>query len=306
MSEQEIRGTTTSAGRVAELWYEPDAADGSLGYRPAVLVECLVSFRSLKAGISHSEERTYTAWLPPRDLPVDWDVPAVDGLDAARLGERPSPAVRPAPSAAVSAERFQEIEADLVDALARRERLVVLYNPLFQIFSGVGEPIEDFLARAGEAALASLEPELKQLKQTFELRLEQVREAQGREAKPGLDAGPEDPDDGRAEIDRRLVRRTEFFEAEHRLASLFTGMAGLVLNIPRIMPRGSHDRVGSTVELHEDLVRLEQEASEALNDLYTRYLDMVRSYDEFAIGIQPNNVRILRRAGGWVPVAGEG
>jgi hypothetical protein len=44
------------------------------------------------------------------------------------------------------------------------------------------------------------------------------------------------------------------------------------------------------------------EASQALGELYARYLEMVRSYDEFEIGIQPSNIRVLRRALLWVPV----
>lgn len=303
MSEYEANRTPSPAGGFAELWYDPASAPDTLVYRPAVFMECLVSFRSLKAGISHSDERPYTAWLPDRELPVDWDTQAVEAIDLARVSEQPSPGVRPAPEPpSLTAERFQEIETDLIDSLARRERLVVLYNPLFQIFSGVAEPIEDFLARAGEAALASLETELKQLKQTFELRLEQVREAQARQTKPEADPGAQDSGDSKGEIERLLIKRTEFFEAEHRLASLFTGIAGLFFSIPTLEDRSSGERPGTTAELHEDLIRLEQEASTALNDLYTRYLDMVRSYDEFAIGIQPNNVKVLRRALLWVPV----
>ena len=38
---------------------------------------------------------------------------------------------------------------------------------------------------------------------------------------------------------------------------------------------------------------------DALNELYTRYLEMVRSYDEFEVRSQPSNIRILRRALLW-------
>ena len=52
---------------VNEFWFRPDKqqaqADG-LAYRPAVLIECSINFRSLRAGLNHSEERSYAAWLP--------------------------------------------------------------------------------------------------------------------------------------------------------------------------------------------------------------------------------------------------
>jgi hypothetical protein len=300
--------TGSLPSRVAQFWYNSEPAGqpslpSLLTYQPAILGECIINFRSLKAGVNNSEESVYTAWLPAGNLPIDWDTPAVERIDGGLIETQPAPHITAqAGDVEIAAERMDEIEADLVSTLVRRERLVLLSNPLFGIFSGVGESQEDFLARVAEVALGELEPELKQLKQVFELQLEQVREAQVRQGSAGLEQSGADAPEGKAEIERLLLRRTEFFEAENRLASLFTGLAGSVLGMPSLQPRSIQSLPGATAELHEDLLRLEQEAADALAQLYTRYLEMVRSYDEFEIGIQPNNISVLRCALLWVPV----
>ena len=47
---------------------------------------------------------------------------------------------------------------DVFDRLTRREKLVLHYNALFEIFSGVRENLSDFLDRAAEIAAYSHRP----------------------------------------------------------------------------------------------------------------------------------------------------
>jgi hypothetical protein len=294
------------APHVAEHWYslEGDEPIGRV-YRPAVLIDCRVNFRSLKAGLNHSEERSYTAWLPAGSVAVDWDAKALAEVAASRLAHAPETGVeQPDEQPDLGVERWEEIETDLVEALARREKLVVSYNPLFDLFSGVDESLDDFLDRVAEAALQRIEPELKQLKAAFELQLEQVREAQiNKRGAAIVDAAAAGSAGGKAEVERLLRRRTEFFETENRITSLFTGLAGFVLETPFVASGADEeDENDAAFEIREDLARVEKEAADALDDLYARYLEMVRSYDEFEVRIQPSNIRVLRRALLWVPV----
>lgn len=304
--DNHVTANAMREGRIAEYWYAPEPGAGREGlvYRSAALVDCRVNFRSLKAGFNHSEERSYTAWLPDGSLPVDWDVAAIPTVETSRLGGSPDPGVAPAATRpTLDAARFDELETDLVDDLLRRERLVLFYNPLFEIFSDVGEARADFLDRSAEVALEKIEPELKQLKHVFELQLEQVREAHiTRRGGVNFDSGVASAADNKAEIERLLQSRTEFFEVEKRVTSLFTGLAGFVLQMPFAKPAPALDEGDAALELREDLGRVEQEAADALNELYTRYLEMVRAYDEFEIRLQPGNVRVLKRALVWIPV----
>jgi hypothetical protein len=300
-THNDARVGASHTGRIDQAWYVPaegDASSEPLRYRPALLVECLINFRSIKAGISETVDRIYTAWLPGSGVTIDWDTPAIASLDNARLADRPDPAIAPpVVDFGEAVERFDEMEAELLDLLVRRERVVVCYNPIFNLFSDVDERRDDFLARTAEIALQEIEPELKQLQHVFEMQLDQLRQAQGRhDHATGLgepSVGPEE----QAEVERRLMSRTGILDTETHLASLFSGFAGLVLRMPAIQPRAVDS--GAAAELREDLARVEQEAAEALNQLYTRYIDMVRSCDEFEIGIQPGNIRVLRRMILW-------
>jgi len=290
--------------RIAEYWYAPgdDDAVEELVYRPSIFIECLINFRSLKAGLNPSEERQYAAWFGAYDLPVDWDSKAIDPIDAARIGGLPNDGIESAePAPEISEVRFESLETDLVDDLVRRERFELYHNPLFDVFSNGEEPLSDFLDRTAEIALQQIEPELKQLKHVFELQLEQVREAhitrRGSEAAESLNEGAQQ---SQADVERILTSRTEFFEVGTRITSLFTGLAGFVLQMPFSRSESTIE-TGDALELREDLRRVEREAADALNEVYTRYLEMVRTYDEFAVRIQPNNIRILRRGVLWVP-----
>jgi hypothetical protein len=297
--------------RIAEFWYkrDPESDPATLVYCASILIDCSINFRSLKAGMNESEERTYTAWLRPGSLAVDWDFAAIDPIVESRLDTAPDEEVRQLEHRPeLDEERWSEIESELVDRLTRREKLVLHYNPLFEIFSGVRESLADFLDRAAEVALQNIEPELKQLKHVYELQLEQVREAHiNRRGALLAEESASGAPTSKLEIERLLRGRTEFSETENRVTSLFTGLAGLVLQVPNA--RDDEDDVeiedGPAQDLRDDLGRVEREAADALNELYTKYLEMVRSYDDFVVGIQPANIRIVRRALVWVPVTDE-
>jgi hypothetical protein len=280
---------------VAEFWFRPgDEASqaGALTYRPALLIECSINFRSLRAGLNHSEERSYTAWIPESDLAIDWDSTAAEINDRsqltiqgdARFGYRQG-------NYLASKEDFDQYEAELIDMLARKERLRIFFNPVFGLFSAPEDSLEDFLARVAEAALGRVEPELKRLRNRFELHIEQVREAQ---AAKGAHAE-------NISLDSFISRKLRFFESENRLADLFSTLAGAVFGTTESKSQNESYEESET-ELREDLDRVEQEASEALRALYGEYLSLANEYDVFEIGLQPDNVQIIRRILLWVPV----
>jgi hypothetical protein len=278
---------------VTEFWYHPDVkGGGAQRYRPAVLVECTLNFRSLRAGLNHSEEHNYTAWLPDPDLAIDWDTPAIVFDDGSRLAVREDPEIEPAtnPSPATE-EDLRRYEADLVDSLIRKERLRLLFSPAFGLFSAPGDPPEHFLERVAEAALGRVLPELKRLHGRFELQLEQVREAQVRKGYSGERLSPE----------RLISRNLHLFESENRLAMMFMNLAGSVFG--PVEPRREPEKVDREEdELREDLERVEEEASEALRTLYAEYVTLADEHDQFEIGLQPHNIQVIRRAVLWVPV----
>lgn len=281
---------------ILEYWYHPDASEAGsaeLYYRPAVLIEFSVNFRSLRAGLNHSEERSYTTWLPEGDLAIDWDQPAVIVDGGSQLTTQPAPDIEaPRKRYFPTKAEIAQYEAELIDKLVRGERLAVFFNPVFGLFSPPGDALEDFLPRVAEAALGRIEPELRQLRSIYELRLEQIREAHSARGAHAEDLS----------FERVISHKLHFFESENRLAAMFSTMAGTVFGSTG--PRSNAEPYrADEAELREDLAFVEQEASDALRALYDEYLSLANEYDIFEIGLQPDNIQVIRRALLWVPVA---
>lgn len=295
MSEQKLERLNIEG--ITESWVKAaDGADaGTLIYRPALLVECAVNFRSLRAGLNHSEERNYSAWLPEADLAIDWDSPAGEFSDLSRLAAQPDPAIsyRPGNYLTTTAD-LEQCVADLTGKLARAERLSVYFNPVFGLFSDPGDLLEDFLARVADAALGRIEPEMKRLRNRFELQLEQVREAQSSKGSFAESLN----------LESFISNKLHFFESENRLAGMFSTLAGAVFGTSE--PRSKEEKYrADEEELREDLERIEQEASEALRALYDEYLALANEYDTFEIGLQPDNIQVIRRILVWMPILEE-
>lgn len=279
---------------ITESWLKTaDGLDaGRLIYRPALLIECAVNFRSLRAGLNHSEERNYSAWLPESDLAINWDTPAAEFEELSQLASQPDPAISYRPGNYLTTETdLEQCVADLTEKLVRAERLSVYFNPVFGLFSDPGDLLEDFLARVADASLGRIEPEMKRLRNRFELQLEQVREAQA--SKGSFTES--------LNLEGFISNKLHFFESENRLAGMFSTLAGAVFGTsePRLKEESYR---ADEAELREDLERIEQEASEALRALYDEYLALANEYDTFEIGLQPDNIQVIRRVLVWVPV----
>ena len=278
---------------IAEAWLKPvDCLQGPLVYRPAVLIEYTVNFRSLRAGLNHSEERSYSAWLPEADLAMDWDPRGDDFDGGSQLATQPDSAIGYRPGNYLTTKSdFEDCVAELIERLVRTERLSVYFNPVFGLFSAPGDPLEDFLTRVADAALGRIEPELKRLRNRFELQLEQVREAQA--SKGSFTES--------LNLESFISNKLHFFESENRLAGMFSTLAGAVFGTAE--PRSKEETYrADEAELREDLERIEQEASEALRALYDEYLALANEYDTFEIGVQPDNLQVIRSILLWVPV----
>ncbi|HVF90570.1 MAG TPA: hypothetical protein VNH22_10930 [Blastocatellia bacterium] len=280
---------------VSELWLrlpQPEADPPALSYKPAILIECGMNFRSLRAGLNHSEERSYTTWIPEHDLAIDWDAAAVELDQRPQMAVQADPSIPYAPGNYVTtASDFEQYEAELINRLVRTERIKIFFNPVFGLFSTPNDPLEEFLPSIAEAALGRVEPELRQLRNRFELQLEQIREAHPQR----------NSNDQNLSFESIISHKLHFFESENRLAAMFSTLAGAVFGTTE--PR-SHTEVyePDEAELREDLFHVEQEASSALRALYSEYLTLANEYDIFEIGLQPDNVQVIRRALLWVPV----
>jgi hypothetical protein len=274
-----------------QFWLAEFPSPQAQHYRPAAYLECRLNFRSLRAGYHHSEERIYTAWYPESNLPVDWDVAPVTLATHQKLATQPT-AQLPTKDGdyRLTPQRFRELEDNLVDQLTRKERLKLWYNSAFKVYSTPQETREEFIDRVSELAMPPIEARLRDLMRQFELKLERVRESEERK---GRKLQLPEPD-----LMKMLEQRYKLLTSKSRLASVFLSGARVALRPGRILSTGSADLLNR--ELHETLTRLEQEACDAVNKVYEQFLDLSTHCEHFEIGLQPQNIQVIRRAILWL------
>ena len=278
---------------VTEYWLyrEPVPEEpANVFYKPAFLIECTINFRSLRAGLNHSEERNYVTWLPKAELAIDWDHLVHPFNEPLKLQLSPEPHIgywyR---DYATTENELQQYEAGLIENLTRKERLKIFFNPVFGLFSAPEDELKDFLSRVAEAALTRVEPELKRLRNKSELQFEQIRE---KHAAQSMDSD---------ELNEAIIlRNRRLFESENRLAEMFSTLAGNVFRSDKPKTSAAPFNLVDE-ELREDLARVEQDAGEALRNLYNEYRQLANEYDLFEIGLQPDNIQVIRRILLWIP-----
>src|SRR5581483_1091849 len=259
---------------------------------PAALVECRLSFRSIRAGFQYSDERYYTAWYPTKQVTIDWSSPAVEIKKAEELGGiASSDAAYQSGSYDFSSAYFDEIQEELIEHLVRTARYGILRNANFGVYSEPKESRESFMARIGDMGIEKVEPELKRLLGKFELAIEQLREAQARRGRKL---------EGDKAEEMFAYWRDLFAASEKGLADMFIGKFRMVLQNPVPRPAAmATDDVDQ--DLLDELDRVERDAKDALNSLYTDYMQMVQQCDTFEVGLQRENIHVVRRALLWVP-----
>ncbi|MBK7996915.1 MAG: hypothetical protein IPK14_27155 [Blastocatellia bacterium] len=288
-----MRSSSQDSALVPHLWLNNPVAAGTSAYYPAIMIECKLTFRSLRATYHHSEERIYTAWYPENDLPINWDEPIISLAPGTKFSSIPlSDLPKQTGNFLFTASRLAEMQDELISSLVRKEKFSLLYNPVFKIYSTPGQTRDEFLDKVSEIALTEMEPELRDLMRKVELKLEQVRESQERKGRK--DPLPE------PNLLKNIEQRSEIFTSKTRLTSMFLNSAKRALK-PKIS-RGSVDTSLDKInfELNETLRHIEQEANEEVNQLWEIFLERSQQCDKFDIGLQHQNIQVLRRAILWL------
>lgn len=262
-------------------------------YRPAVMFECLMEFRDVRAELIHAKEAFYTAWLPEggEDLAFDWSVPAAQLVDATRLELQPRADIQPYPGQVrLTKKRLDEAQADLIDYLVRHESLTLFYNPFLKWYSKVGEGQPEFLQRVKEEVLTRWQPQLKELARRLTLQLEQLREL------PLPDVEPAD-----LAQDLEVARRRLIGAIQTKMDALIMGNMGEPSN--PLLDLKEETALPDQIEgLSEELERIEQDVLRELSALQTQYQSQACECHEYIIRLQPTDIKIIRRALLWVPV----
>ena len=295
-----LRSTVPEVREIPQMWYRPSKSEGgtasnvggTVTYRPAALVECRLSFRSIRAGFQYSDERYFTAWYPTKHVTIDWSDPAVEVAKPEDLNGIAHPnSTYKSGEYDFSAAYFDELLEELISHVVRTAKYSVLHNANFNMYSEPKEDRAEFLVRVSEVGIERAEPEMKRLLSRFELAIEQLREAQSRRGRKL---------EGDKAEDMFAYWRNIFAASEKGLADMFLGKFQLVLENPIVRELAATDEIDQ--ELLDEVGRVEKDAREAVNSLYNDYIRQVEQCDKFEVGLQRENIHIQRRALLWVPM----
>ncbi len=264
-----------------------------LEYRPAVVFECLLDFRDVRAELVDRAEQLYSTWLPEADLAVDWSKPACSDLSPEMLESQPRPGIRPSRRLVrIDPAYLERIENDLIDHLTRCERKRVLFNPNFRAYSRMSESDADFLNRLWEEGNSNLQAELKELTHSLQLQLEQLRESQ-------LPKGLSDEKTQQL----RSAKRRAIAQMGNRLNEII--WAKQLPTLGELFHAGTTQPVSAEIHpLEDELRRLEEETFERIRQLSSSYKSRVVECYDYFVGLHPNNIQIIRRGILWVPTLG--
>jgi len=176
-----------------EQLYVYGGAQGA--YRPHLLAEAIVTHNDSRSGIRQSLMHAYVVRINATDGSIDWT--SAHALDPEHLDIRAVPDPEQTMMIGVSPEALMQGATQSEEAfkqfVAEREKLVILHNAAFGLYSLPNESREAFRERCREETTRRLEAEAERLESTFRRRIDQLREKSEREQR-AIDA--QDEQDG--------------------------------------------------------------------------------------------------------------
>ncbi len=152
-------------------------------YKPFLLAEAVVTRSDGRSGTHHSVVRSYVAPIEDIDGRVLWHL--AHFVDVNKLDLRTVPAADRPVNRSIQPETVvqsaMESEESFRTFLIENERLRILHNPAFALYSEPNESLDSFRERCVEEANRRLSLETERLESTFRRRIDQLREKSERE-----------------------------------------------------------------------------------------------------------------------------
>lgn len=190
------RATRRPIDKLEQLYVHSDRGD----YKPFILAEAVVTHVEGRSGTHHSVVRSYVAPIEDIDGRVLWhlarpvDLNRLDLRVIADPDRKVNSSIRPE----TALESAIESENSFRTFLVENERLRILHNPTFGLFSEANETREEFQQRLTEEANRRMSEQIESLESTFRRRIDQLREKSEREQRDRVKA-EESPSDEAAQ-----------------------------------------------------------------------------------------------------------
>ena len=247
-------------------------------YRPHLLAEGFVTLNEPRSGVHETLIRTYIAPIDTGDGTVAWS----DGrpIDVEHLDIRAFPEEGRRNLATMSPEALMQGAANSEEAfrqfVAEREKLEILHNPPFGLFSQPHETRAAFTARLAEEANQRLEQDAERLESTFRRRMDQIKERSDRE--------------------QRDMESNEQRPGEERSPDLNVAWGQTLYNITSGRPAAVAEAPHSLREsdFMEKIVQIQRAWDKELETLRDELIAKSREIEEIAIVPSPKQIEITR------------
>lgn len=265
--------------QVEQFW----AAGEGGTYRPHALAEAAVTFDAPRHGIHRTITRSFLAPIDLQSGVPRWHA----GTDAPKLDLRTSPepgrdSILPR-EASLLQSGLAEGEELLRQSLLETERLPLLYNPAFEIFSHPDEGRDEFIRRCQEHAERNLETESERLEKTFRRRIDQLRE--------------------RSERDRRIVEdQQEQGDPDLPPPEIGIAWGQTLYNITSGRPaRTTSPRTADEADYVDKITLLEKTWKRELEVLRDELTSRARNVEEVVLAPTPRGIETRRYLIVWIP-----
>ncbi|HSJ54752.1 MAG TPA: hypothetical protein VLC52_13510 [Anaerolineae bacterium] len=276
---------------------EPQAA---LRYEPGLLGTGTVRFAHAASRQTHDEPVAYLLPVGSEDPTVDWTAARVqiDQDDLEREPQRGS-TFSPLPAELGDAKRYTAMKKEFGDHLYYGSSMMLWYNPHLKLYSEMGENDKAFQRRCRKAAEAAVDKEAKALTTKYERELRRLEDKLQREELE-LEAD-------KAEHDSR--KQEELFSGVESVVSLFakrrsTRRLSTASRKRRMTKQAQADVKESEetiAELEKQIEALEAEAKAEVEELTTRWNDLIDDVQEIEVRPRRSDVRVDLFALAWLP-----
>lgn len=165
-------------------------------YRPFLLAEALITHSEARSGFHQTVLRAYAAPIDITAGNISWNDAKVIDPESLSIHAVSEPHRRVPTRISIEAltQAASQAKESFTQFVTEREKLQILHNPAFALYSQPHESREAFVARCNEEAHRRIDLESERLESTFRRRIDQLKERSERESRD-LEANEEQPED---------------------------------------------------------------------------------------------------------------
>ncbi|HUJ13714.1 MAG TPA: hypothetical protein VL284_07970 [Thermoanaerobaculia bacterium] len=251
---------------------------GRGAYKPFVLAEAVITHTEGRSGVHQTIVRAYATPIDVADFSVSWSDPKPINLEHLKMHAEPDPNRRI--SSKISFGMLAQAASQAQDAfrqfVADHEKLQLLQNPAFALYSEANESRESFIARCMEEATRRLEDETERLESTFRRRIDQVKE--------------------KSERDKRELEAKEPHPADKPVENVNVAWGQTLYNITSGKPAGVVEAPQSVREIDyiEKIAQIQRAWDKELQALREEFNAKAKEIEEIIVTPSPKNIEVTK------------